>query len=111
MQKEDLWNRADEYGLACYPVGQYTYPEGHDVHIGRPMMKVENQDRHYDRQSAHDCNAAKVDACDVKKKDNSKNASSGAVHKVRHARGGGGPRRCDSLWQRGGGKEHVTSHL
>jgi len=28
----------------------------------------------------------------------------GAVHKVRHARGGGGgPRRCDSLWQGGGG--------
>jgi len=31
----------------------------------------------------------------------------GAVHKVRHARGGRGPRRCDSLWQREGGKEHV----
>jgi len=29
--------------------------------------------------------------------------TSEAVHKVRHARGGGGPRRCDSLWQRGGG--------
>ena len=25
--------------------------------------------------------------------------------------GGGGPRRCDSLWQREGGKEHVTSRL
>ena len=24
----------------------------------------------------------------------------GAVHKVRHARGGGGPRGCDSLWQK-----------
>jgi len=23
----------------------------------------------------------------------------GAVHKVRHARAGGGPRRCDSLWE------------
>jgi len=23
----------------------------------------------------------------------------GVVHKARHARGGGGPRRCDSLWQ------------
>jgi len=23
----------------------------------------------------------------------------GTVHKVRHARRGGGPRRCDSLWQ------------
>jgi len=33
----------------------------------------------------------------------------GAVHKVRHAREGGGPRKCDSLWQRGGGRgqEHV----
>ena len=34
----------------------------------------------------------------------------GAVHKVRHALGGS-PRRCDSLWQGEGGKEHVTSHL
>ena len=34
----------------------------------------------------------------------------GAVHKVRHARGGGGPRRCDSLTE-GGGQEHVTSRL
>ena len=33
----------------------------------------------------------------------------GAVHKVRHARGG--PRRCDSLWQGEGGQEHVTSRL
>ena len=32
----------------------------------------------------------------------------GAVHKVRQARGGGGPRRCDSVWQGGGGrKEHL----
>ena len=27
------------------------------------------------------------------------NVSQGAVHKVRHARGGGGTRKCDSLWQ------------
>ena len=33
----------------------------------------------------------------------------GAVHKVRHARGG--PRRCDSLWQGEGVQEHVTSHF
>ena len=33
-----------------------------------------------------------------------------AVHKVRHARGGGGPRRCDSLWQREEDQEHVTSY-
>jgi len=37
--------------------------------------------------------------------------SQGAVHKVRHARGVGGPRRCDSLWQGARFKEHVTSHL
>jgi len=36
----------------------------------------------------------------------------GVVHKVRHARGGGGPIRCDSLWQGGVGvQEHVTSHF
>jgi len=34
-----------------------------------------------------------------------------AVHKIRHTRGGGGPRRCDSLWQRQGGQEPVASHL
>jgi len=28
----------------------------------------------------------------------------GAVHKVRHAREGGWPRRCESLWQEGGVK-------
>ena len=34
----------------------------------------------------------------------------GAVHKVCHApEGGGGLRKCDSLWQ--GGKDHVTSHF
>ena len=26
-------------------------------------------------------------------------------------KGGGGPSRCDSLWQGGGGQEHVTSCL
>ena len=30
--------------------------------------------------------------------------SNGAVHKVRHAPGGGGVRKCDSLWQGGGGQ-------
>ena len=33
----------------------------------------------------------------------------GAVHKVRHARGGGGPRRCDSLWQ-GEGVKSMLRH-
>jgi len=28
----------------------------------------------------------------------------GQVHKVRHARGGWGPRRCHSLWKGGGSK-------
>jgi len=32
----------------------------------------------------------------------------GAVHKVRRARGGGGPRRCDSLWQGGSRACDVT---
>ena len=36
----------------------------------------------------------------------------GAVHKVCHApEGGGGLRKCDSLWQGEGGKENVTSHF
>jgi len=35
----------------------------------------------------------------------------GAVHKVRHTRGGGGSRRCDSLWQGEWGQERVTSRL
>ena len=35
----------------------------------------------------------------------------GAVHKVRYARGGGCPRRCDSLRQGEGGQDHVTSRL
>ena len=35
----------------------------------------------------------------------------GAVHKVCHAPGGGGLRKCDSLWQGEGGKDHVMSHF
>ena len=35
----------------------------------------------------------------------------GASIKYVTLEGGGGPRSCDSLWQEGGGKEHVTSHL
>ena len=30
----------------------------------------------------------------------------GAIHKVRHARGGGGPRMCDSLWQGEGSRAY-----
>ena len=42
---------------------------------------------------------------------NDKQRAIGAVHKVGcHApEGGGGLRKCDSLWQ--GGKDHVTSHF
>ena len=35
----------------------------------------------------------------------------GTAHKVRHARGGGGPRKFDSLKQGEGGQEHVTLRL
>jgi len=34
----------------------------------------------------------------------------GAVHKVRYARGGGGPRRCDSLWQGEKGVKSMWRH-
>src|SRR6218665_2279696 len=39
-----------------------------------------------------------------------RNGQLGAFHKVRSARGEGGPSRCDSLTG-GGGQEHVTSRL
>ena len=35
----------------------------------------------------------------------------GAVHKVRHARGGEGVREGVTVCDRGGGQEHVTSRL
>ena len=36
----------------------------------------------------------------------------GVVHKVCHApEGGGGLKKCDTLWQGEGGKDHVTSHF
>jgi len=40
---------------------------------------------------------------------NALNLLLGAVHKVRHAREGRGPRRCDSLWQ-GEGVKSMWRH-
>jgi len=44
-------------------------------------------------------------------RERSRRDSKGPSIKYVTLEGGGGPRRCDSLWQGERGKEHVTSHL
>ena len=60
-----------------------------------------NQAWHWHCQSANSCHGLQDSVLE-------------AVHKVRHTRRGGGPRRSEKVWQcvtEGGSKEHVTSHL
>jgi len=42
-----------------------TYTAWHDVHLGRAMMKVEDEDSEHDRQRAHEHDAREVHTCTV----------------------------------------------